>query len=287
MNAPSLNTGWVNRFVVTIGTVSPVSASASLNRAISFARSASDDAERDQVVVVEGHPGGAELGQPVHGLHRVERRPGRVAERVAAEPADRPQPEGEPVFLGRNRGESRHGSSTSVQQPRSAAERCTASRTSCTCSPSSKDGSGSVPAPIARDEVGDLVHERVAPAQGVPGRLPAGQVRVTGLGHHDPAEALQLGILGAVEELQLVQPLQVERQAAGRTVDLDPDRVLPAGREPGGLVRRDRAAVEPAEEQRCVVDGDLAELAAGRGRGQPGGGSRAAAAGARTSPAAR
>src|SRR5689334_9586042 len=107
-------------------------------------------AERDQVVVVERHPGRAELGQPVHGLHRVERRSGRVAERVAAEPADRPQPESEPVFLGRNWGESRHGSSTSVQQPRSAAERCTASRTSCTCSPSSNDGSGSVPAPTAR-----------------------------------------------------------------------------------------------------------------------------------------
>jgi hypothetical protein len=40
--------------------------------------------------------------------------------------------------------------------------------------------------------------------------------------------------------------------------------VLPAEREPGRLVRRDRAAVEPGQEQRGVVDGHLAYLSYSR-----------------------
>ena len=39
VNAPSLNTGWKNRFVVTIGTTSPVSSSAARKRLISRSRS--------------------------------------------------------------------------------------------------------------------------------------------------------------------------------------------------------------------------------------------------------
>ena len=39
VNAPSLNTGWVKMFVVAIGTFMPVSASASLNRAMCLSRS--------------------------------------------------------------------------------------------------------------------------------------------------------------------------------------------------------------------------------------------------------
>ena len=62
-----------------------------------LSRSASRRAEGDQVVVVEGDAVRAEVGQPVHGLDRVERGAGGVAERVAAEPADRPQAEGELV----------------------------------------------------------------------------------------------------------------------------------------------------------------------------------------------
>ncbi len=53
--------------------------------------------ERDQVVVVEGDAVRAKLGEPVHGLDRVEGAPGGVAERVATRPADRPQAEGELV----------------------------------------------------------------------------------------------------------------------------------------------------------------------------------------------
>ena len=59
------------------------------------------DAERDQVVVVEGDAVRAALGEPVHGLDRVERGPGRVTERVAGLPAHRPEAEGELVRAGR------------------------------------------------------------------------------------------------------------------------------------------------------------------------------------------
>ena len=41
VNAPSLNTGWKNRLVVTIGTIIPVSSSAARKRLISRSRSPS------------------------------------------------------------------------------------------------------------------------------------------------------------------------------------------------------------------------------------------------------
>ena len=44
-----------------------------------------------------------------------------------------------------------------------------------------------------------------------------------------------------------------------RAVDLDPDRVLAAGGEPGRLEDADCSAAEAGEEGRGVVDGDLAE----------------------------
>jgi hypothetical protein len=54
-------------------------------------------AERDQIVVVEGEPVGAEGGQLMNGFDRIERRPGGVAERIAGRPTDRPQSEREAV----------------------------------------------------------------------------------------------------------------------------------------------------------------------------------------------
>ena len=54
-------------------------------------------AERDQVVVVERDTGSAQRGQSVHGLDRVDRRAGRVTERVSGLPADGPEAEGELV----------------------------------------------------------------------------------------------------------------------------------------------------------------------------------------------
>ena len=53
--------------------------------------------EGEDVVVVEGDPPGAELGEPVGVLPGIEDRPGGRAERVDARPAHRPQSEGEPV----------------------------------------------------------------------------------------------------------------------------------------------------------------------------------------------
>ncbi len=43
VSAPSLNTGWVNRLVVTIGTTSPVSSSAARNRFTCSSRSPAPD----------------------------------------------------------------------------------------------------------------------------------------------------------------------------------------------------------------------------------------------------
>ncbi len=56
--------------------------------------------EGDQVVVVEGDAVGAELGQALHRLDRVEGTAGGVAEGVPSLPADGPQAEGEPVLGG-------------------------------------------------------------------------------------------------------------------------------------------------------------------------------------------
>ena len=98
VNAPSLNTGWKNRLVVTIGTIMPVSSSAAseaLDQPLSLAVGR---AERHEVVVVEAHAVGPELGEPMHRLDRVERRARRVAERVAGLPPDRPQPERELIL---------------------------------------------------------------------------------------------------------------------------------------------------------------------------------------------
>ena len=56
-----------------------------------------------------------------------------------------------------------------------------------------------------------------------------------------------------------VHVLEVEGEAPLRAVDLDPDRVLAPGREPGRLEDPDGTAAEPREEHRGVVDGDLAD----------------------------
>ncbi len=54
--------------------------------------------ERDDVVVVERDAVRPELGQGADHLHRVQRRPRRVAERVPGQPSDGPEPEAEPVL---------------------------------------------------------------------------------------------------------------------------------------------------------------------------------------------
>ena len=106
---PSLNTGWLNRLVVIIGTVTPVSARTFFNRSIWLLRSASVASNGIQVVVVEGQAVRADLGQLLDRLDHVERLPARAAELVLADPADGPQTEGE--LVGRSGGEAHGGAS--------------------------------------------------------------------------------------------------------------------------------------------------------------------------------
>ena len=98
--------------------------------------------------------------------------------------------------------------------------------------------------------------EAVLVADDVARRPPGRHVRVVRLGDQDPGEALLGAGRPGVVELQLVEPLEVEGERAQRAVDLDPQAVLAAGGEAGGLVRGDRAAVQPGQEQRGVVDRD-------------------------------
>ena len=65
------------------------------------------------------------------------------------------------------------------------------------------------------------------------------------LGDQDAAEAGQAWLARPVEELELVEALQVECEAAGRAVQLDPQAVLVAGRLPGRLERAQRPRGEP------------------------------------------
>ena len=88
------------------------------------------------------------------------------------------------------------------------------------------------------EQVDDLVGEGVLVPDQVARRPPGSHVGVVGLGDLDPGPSRHLGVrLGVVDE-QLVHRLEVEREAPAAAVHLEPDHVLPAGREPGGLERR-------------------------------------------------
>ncbi len=102
-------------------------------------------------------------------------------------------------------------------------------------------------------QVDDLVGERVLVAEAVTRRPPRRGVRVLGLGDEDAPEPGGLGRLVGVEELQDVHVLEVERQAAAGAVDLDADRVLAAGREPGRLEDADGALPRTAPGTARVV----------------------------------
>ena len=131
-----------------------------------------------------------------------------------------------------------------------------------------------------RQQVGRLVRERVLPAEHVPGRPPGRQVRMAGLGDQDGPEAGRGGVVGPVAELQLVQPFQVEGEAAAVAVELDPQLVLAPGGEPGRLECGQRARGQPGREYRGIVHGHRTRAAAARprplaherggGRGHPG-----------------
>ena len=108
VNAPSLKTGRQKRFVVTMGTCIPVASSARRKRFRISSRSLARRAVGDEIVVVEADAVGAQVGEPVHGVDRVEWRAHLGAERVTAGVAHRPEPEGEVVF-GSRREEIGHG----------------------------------------------------------------------------------------------------------------------------------------------------------------------------------
>ncbi len=166
-----------------------------------------------------------------------------------------------------------------------AADRATASSTQLHLQPVGERRAGVGARGEVAHQVDDLVGERVLVAQAVPGRPPRADVRVGRLGDQDAAETRGFGVVGAVEERQLVHRLEVEHQRARAAVDLQAHRVLAPGREPGGLEARHRAPGEPAEEQCSVVDVDSRR---GRPRRRPTARSKRPAAGARarTSPSA-
>src|SRR4030067_2995305 len=91
----------------------------------------------------------------------------------------------------------------------------------------------------------DLVHKRVLPAENVPGRPPVAQEGMLAVGDEHAAESpgLLAALLGPVDS-ELVQPLQVEGDRAGRPVDLEGEMVPPAGGDAGRLQRADRPAGE-------------------------------------------
>src|SRR4030067_21024 len=89
----------------------------------------------------------------------------------------------------------------------------------------------------------DLVHKRVLPAENVPGRPPVAQEGMLAVGDEHAAESpgLLAALLGPVDS-ELVQPLQVEGDRAGRPVDLEGEMVPPAGGAGGRPPRAGRAA---------------------------------------------
>src|SRR5690606_37650642 len=107
------------------------------------------------------------------------------------------------------------------------------------------------------------MREAVLVTEHVAGRPPGGDVRMRGLGHEDPREALPVVRRGAVVELESVEVFQVEGDRALGARHLDPQRVLAAGGETGRLEAAEHTRIEAAREHRDVVDGGLAGARAG------------------------
>src|SRR5262245_57885073 len=109
------------------------------------------------------------------------------------------------------------------------------------------------------EQVVELVHERVAPADDVAGRPPELPERMVGLGDQhggEPARATAVP-----EHLELVEPLHVERDRALRAVDLPLEGVATPEGEACRLDRPHRAVLELDRGLDAVVD-----LAAGQER---------------------
>ena len=99
----------------------------------------------------------------------------------------------------------------------------------------------------------DLVDERLAPADDVPGWPPELPERMVGLRDEHRLEAARPVTVGA-EDLELVQPLHVEGERSLGAVDLPLEGVTAAEREPRRLDRPDRAAFELDGRLDRVVD---------------------------------
>ena len=120
-------------------------------------------------------------------------------------------------------------------------------------------------------EVMQLVHERISPADDVPGRPPKIHERMARLRHEHRPEAA-CAVLAVEEDLQLVHALHVEVERAARPVDLPLKRVAPPEREARRLDRPDGARLEFHSRFDRIVDlataheclheaGDRAEVA--------------------------
>src|SRR2546423_14702027 len=94
-----------------------------------------------------------------------------------------------------------------------------------------------------------LVDECVLPADHVTMGPPPLPERMIRLGHETRAEALR-----ALRVLQLVQPLELERQRSLRSADLPAERVLPSGGEARRADRADGAVREVGHGVERVVD---------------------------------
>ena len=96
-------------------------------------------------------------------------------------------------------------------------------------------------------QVRDLVHEGVLPADHVPRRPPVLDERMLGLGDQHLGPTLGLGAAVAPIEVELVETLQVEAERRPGAVDLEPHVVLAAERQAG---RFERACGTPLELDR-------------------------------------
>src|SRR5947209_2603631 len=104
----------------------------------------------------------------------------------------------------------------------------------------------------------DLVHEGVLPPDDVTLRPPPFQEWVVSLGDQHLSEPLSVGARGGVDEvdLELIQPLEVERDRALGPVDLEAERVPPPAAETRRLERPDRPAFELDRRLERIVDVD-------------------------------
>ena len=115
----------------------------------------------------------------------------------------------------------------------------------------------------------ELVDEAVLPAENMARRPPLAGVRVARTGNKRPGEPVDRA--APLVQLQLVEALEVEAQAAARPVELDHQRVIAAGRHPGRFQGRQRPPAQAGQHGTGIVDGDRAGPALPVGRGaQPG-----------------